>query len=262
VPKKQTIGEPFVELDAVESTNTLAMRAASSRSALPGTVWFAHGQTAGKGQRGRVWHSEPGTSLAMSILLEAPFSDPSSGFPLSAATALACLDALGETGVGDLTVKWPNDLYHGDRKLGGILIENLVRGADWTHAVVGIGINVNQSRFDPSLPNPVSLLQAIGREQSPVVLARTLCGKLESRLEDLKSKGVDATLEAFNERLHGKGRCLSYRRNGRAFVATPVEVMRDGTLLLSCPPPNRFRHGELEWLPSNDDRAKGRDSAS
>lgn len=248
----QTIGEPFVELDSTESTNDLAMRAASSRTAEPGTVWFAHEQTGGRGQRGRVWHSEPGRNLAMSILLEAPFTDPSSAFPLGAATALACLDAIGEKGVSDLYVKWPNDIYHGDCKMGGILIENIVRGPKWTHAVVGIGINVNQSRFDPLLPNPVSILQVTGRQESTLGLARSLCLKLEARLERMMRNGIGQTMEAFNERLHGRGRRMSFRRNGERFEADVTRVLQDGRILLSCPPPNLFRHGEIEWLSSSE----------
>lgn len=248
----KTIGESFIELDATESTNDLAMQAASSRQALPGTVWFAHEQTSGKGQRGRKWHTEPGRNLSMSILLEAPFADPSSAYPLSAVTALSCLDAVGETGVEGLSVKWPNDIYHDNRKLGGILIENLVRGQRWTHAVVGIGINVNQVLFDPTLPNPVSLFQITGREHSPVTLARDLCRKLEARLEGLMRMGVDLTLGALNENLYGRGRRMAFRKKGERFVAMPEKVLADGSLVLSCPPPNVFRHGELEWLTSKE----------
>jgi BirA family biotin operon repressor/biotin-[acetyl-CoA-carboxylase] ligase len=247
------IGETFLEIDSTESTNTLAMQAASTGTARPGTVWFAHEQTAGKGQRGRVWHSEPGRNLAMSILLEAPWPDPSRSFPLSAATALACLDALDETGLGGLGVKWPNDIYLGDRKLGGILIENGVRGARWTHAVIGIGINVNQTRFDPSLPNPVSIRQATGRETSPVALAKALCGKIEGRLVGLMRDDAGRTLQAYNERLYGRDRATAFRVKESEFVATPLKVLDDGSLVLSCPPPNVFRHGEVDWLLRLDD---------
>ena len=243
-----TIGEPFLEIDSTESTNALAMRAASEGTAIPGTAWFAHEQTAGKGQRGRVWYSEPGKNLAMSILLEAPWTDPSSAFPLSAATALACMDALDEMRLDAACIKWPNDIYLGDRKLGGILIENLVRGTRWTYAVLGIGINVNQTHFDPSLPNPVSILQATAKEMPPVSLAKSICAKLEARLESLIQTDTAGTLLEFNERLYGRGRVMSFRREGSEFTAIPEKVMDDGRLVLSCPPPNRFLHGEVEWV--------------
>lgn len=247
------IGEPFMEIDTTESTNALAMRAASSGSALPGTVWFAHEQTAGRGQRGRRWHSEPGTNLAMSVLLEAPFKSPSDAFPLSAATALATMEAVAGTGVHGLSVKWPNDLYHGDCKMGGILIENLVRGSRWTHAVVGIGINVNQTRFDPSLPNPVSVLQATGRPFPPLSLAHDLCRCLELRLKGLGEQGVDAIMQAYNGNLYRRGRTVKFRKDGVEFEAVPEKVLPDGRLVLNGQAPNVFRHGELDWvLPERD----------
>jgi BirA family biotin operon repressor/biotin-[acetyl-CoA-carboxylase] ligase len=242
------IGEPFVELASTESTNTLAMREAGSGKATAGTAWFAHEQTEGRGQRGRVWQSEPGSNLALSILLNPPFPDPSSAFPLSAATVLACLDALGDLGICDLRVKWPNDIYHGDRKLGGILIENVVRGSRWIHAVAGIGINVNQTRFDPDLPNPVSIRQVKGVREDPVALARTICKRLETRLDLLDSDGAVGLLEEFNGRLYGAGKTIEFSKDGVAFRAVPQKVLPDGRLLLEGESAIAFRHGEVEWV--------------
>ena len=242
------IGEPFIEIASTESTNALAMREAVAGSAVPGTAWFAHEQTAGKGQRGRVWQSEPGSSLAMSILLEPPTSDPTKGFPLSVASALSGVDALLEFGLPEPAVKWPNDLYHRGCKLGGILIENVVRGARWTHAVVGIGINVNQTGFDDSLPNPVSLLQVTGRRESPVALARTFCRRLEERLAVLAGEGPAPLMEDYNRLLHGRGCRIRFGKGGREFTAIPESVMEDGSLVLSGPFRTAFRHGEVDWL--------------
>jgi BirA family biotin operon repressor/biotin-[acetyl-CoA-carboxylase] ligase len=247
-PKMHAIGEPFVELASTESTNTLAMREADSGKATPGTAWFAHEQTAGRGQRGRAWQSEPGSNLALSILLAPPSPDPSNAFPLSAATVLACLDALGEVGLSDLFVKWPNDIYHGDRKMGGILIENVVRGSRWIHAVAGIGINVNQTRFDAGLPNPVSIRQAMGVWEDPVALARTICKRLETRLNLLDSEGAVGLMEEFNGRLYGAGRQVEFRKDGVVFRAVPRKVLPDGLLSLEGESPMTFRHGEVEWV--------------
>ena len=151
-----------------------------------GNVWLALEQTAGKGQRGRTWESAPGENVVFTAVLEPGFLPLDSQVLLSYAVALACYDLFSRYAGEETKLKKPNDLYWRDRKAGGILIENVIRTGRWTHAVVGIGININQTSFSPDLPNPVSLKQITGKTFDPMQLSRELCECLERRYEQLK----------------------------------------------------------------------------
>ncbi len=145
--------------DTVGSTNT---EMALARTGLPDcSIFAARRQTAGRGQRGNRWESRPGENLTFSLLLK-PVSVPvRAQFIVSEAVALGITDYLAEAGV-EAKVKWPNDIYAGDRKICGVLIENYLSGDFLADSVVGIGFNLNQREFDPSLPNPTSLSLVTG----------------------------------------------------------------------------------------------------
>src|SRR3954464_2647230 len=123
---------------------------------------FTMEQTNGKGQRDKSWISEPGQNIALSLVIE-----PETHFPalflLSMAMAVGTVLFFRKYVADDVSIKWPNDLYWRDRKAGGILIENVWQGGIWKFAVVGIGININQARFD-LLTQAVSLKQITGKE--------------------------------------------------------------------------------------------------
>ncbi|HXL72345.1 MAG TPA: biotin--[acetyl-CoA-carboxylase] ligase, partial [bacterium] len=143
-----SIGHAFIELGSVDSTNNYAMARAAAGLADHGTLYFAHEQWAGKGSRGRTWTSKPGENIILSAVLEPVALVSSQAFALSACVALACHDLFSQYAGAEATrIKWPNDLYWGDRKAGGILIENNFRGDRWAFAIAGIGININQTEF-------------------------------------------------------------------------------------------------------------------
>ena len=128
-----------------------------------GDAICAERQTAGRGQRGHTWSSEEGRNLMFSLVWEPRFLPVSEQFLLSEAVALALTDLFGGYGI-DARIKWTNDIYAGDRKLVGILIEHHLAGDRLSRTIVGIGVNVNQTRFDPSLPNPSSMCLETGCE--------------------------------------------------------------------------------------------------
>src|SRR5690606_25093723 len=112
-----------------------------------GTVIMAVDQYAGKGQQGTVWQSEPGKNLTFSLLLTPFFLSPKHQFRLTVAVSVALVRALATLLGERVAIKWPNDLYVGDRKIGGMLIENILQGPRWKSAIIGIGLNVNQTVF-------------------------------------------------------------------------------------------------------------------
>lgn len=146
-------------IDRVDSTNNEAKRALEECDNL--SVLSALSQTSGKGQRGNSWSSEKGKNLLFSIVLKFDGILPGrfrayDQSAISEMTSLCIVDFLSGFGI-KAKIKWPNDIYVGDRKICGILIENSVRDKLLSSSIVGIGLNINQRNFDVILPNPTSM---------------------------------------------------------------------------------------------------------
>ena len=151
----------IIWLDTTDSTNEEARRNILSLDNL--SVVSAYSQTAGRGQRGNSWSSVPGENLTFSVVMkyghESGLVSPLRAcdqFAVSEAAALAVVDLLASHDI-EAKIKWPNDIYVSDRKICGILIENSVCDGSMASSIIGIGLNVNQTTFDPSLPNPTSI---------------------------------------------------------------------------------------------------------
>jgi len=150
--------------DVIDSTNNEAFRNMST--ALHGTVWAARFQTAGRGQKGNQWESAAGENLTFSILWHPAFLAAERQFAVLEIVALAICDLLDSLGLM-ATIKWPNDVYVGDRKILGVLIEHFLCGSELSASIVGIGLNLNQTRFGHDAPNPTSVLLETGQRSVP-----------------------------------------------------------------------------------------------
>jgi BirA family transcriptional regulator, biotin operon repressor / biotin---[acetyl-CoA-carboxylase] ligase len=172
----QIIGNLIVRLELTDSTNNYANRQIRENAVPEGTVFLAYEQTTGRGQLKNVWESEPGQNLLFSIVLFPEFLEIRRQFILSKLVTLGIYRALNKY-VDSLKIKWPNDIYAGNQKLGGILIENSVMNGLLKSSVVGIGLNVNQTVFYSDAPNPVSL-QLLTNQQydCEIILAEILLG--------------------------------------------------------------------------------------
>ncbi len=248
----QSIGKPFTELIRVDSSNNYAMAQAQKGAAKHGETWFAHEQTAGKGSRGKSWKANPGENIMMSVLL-LPFNllYPQS-FYLTAAVALSAYDLFSRYAVDEVRIKWPNDIYWRDRKAAGILIENSLRGPEWQWSIAGIGMNINQTRFDPALPNPVSLKQITGATHNPVALARELCQCLELRFSQLQNDR-EKILTDYNTVVYKRNEVVQFKKGNIVFSGTVRQADASGDLLIDGAMQPAFAFGELEWiLPKHD----------
>ena len=198
------LGAPLIELSTVDSTNIYAMALLKEGMAKSGSCVRAHFQTHGKGQHGRVWESSKGQNLLCSYILELKKLDmskkwaPTDQNGFSAAIALGIRAFFDAYTNGDTKIKRPNDIYWRDRKAGGILIENQLKGTEWTWAVIGIGININQTVFSPEAPNPVSLKQITGRDWDILSLQEALSKALTLSIQDWLMEGEVKTIEAFD----------------------------------------------------------------
>lgn len=237
-----------MELTEVESTNMYAMERLQANLAAHGTAFFAHHQTAGKGQRGKSWVDEAGNNIALSVIMDCSFLLLAKQFPVSVMTALACYDFFSKYAGDETFVKWPNDLYWRDRKAGGILIENQVRGNDWVASVVGIGMNLNQTDFPVSLKNPVSLKQITGKDFNPVTMAKELCLCLEKRYMQLRNDDIEMMLMEYNSHLFKRGEKVRLKTGAIAFECVIKKVSPEGELEVMGGLKDRYCFGEVEWV--------------
>jgi BirA family biotin operon repressor/biotin-[acetyl-CoA-carboxylase] ligase len=242
------IGHQLTILETVDSSNNYAMQMVQQKGAIHGQVFFALDQTAGKGQRGKVWHSEPTSNIIMSVVLETTGLAASDQFYLSMAMALGCRNWFAQKAGDETSVKWPNDIYWRDRKAGGMLIENKWFGQEWQFSVVGIGINLNQTQFPQTSRKPVSLRQITGRNLDLLQEARLLCEELENRWQQLRRGEKQSIHTEYQSRLFGMNKICRFRRNTIEFETRVVGVSEQGELLTQDQTARRFKVGEIEWV--------------
>ncbi len=197
-----------------------------------GTAYFAWEQTSGKGQRGKQWHTRPGENIALSVVLNTKGLQVFHQFSLSMAIALATYDLIFKYTQDFIFIKWPNDLYWRDRKAAGVLIENIIHGKEWQWSVVGIGANINQTEFDTSIKNPVSLKQITGTSLDPVKLSKDLCTNIEIRFNQLINNETDRINTDFNQHLYKKGEQVKFRKNNAVFDCIVQRVNSLGQLIV------------------------------
>jgi BirA family biotin operon repressor/biotin-[acetyl-CoA-carboxylase] ligase len=222
----------IITLDEARSTNTVL---AEMCDATHGTVVTARAQTAGRGQRGNTWESEPGKNLTFSLMLRPRNIAARRQFELSMAVSLGIVEALDKyLDASRLTIKWPNDIYYDNLKLAGILIENSLSAGGIDRSIVGVGLNVNQTRFVSDAPNPVSLSGICGHEFDLDTVLTEVCTSILERFDAHDAGGTDTALvEAYRRRLwRGDGRYYPWHdvRDGRLLSGVITNVRTDGTL--------------------------------
>ncbi len=203
------LGEPLIELTTIPSTNIYAMDQIQQGLAISGSCYTADFQTAGKGQHGRSWESEKGQNLLSSYVLElkqlkkGKIWTPAHQIGFSAAIALGARAFFAAFAGEETKIKKPNDIYFRDRKAGGILIENLVRGKDWTWTVIGIGMNINQASFSSAsanhiAANPISLQEITNKNWDLKIMQKHLSAALTTAIRNWIVEGDEKTIEAFD----------------------------------------------------------------
>ncbi len=203
--------------------DTLA--SSNDEAALPryveGDVILVERQTAGRGQRGHRWESGAGLNLTLSAVFEPTFLNPSAQFLLSEAVALGVKDMLATYGI-EAKIKWTNDIYVGDKKLAGILIEHKLQGAGIARTIAGIGLNVNQTEFSAELPNPISMAQVADREFDRNEVLERLNEALVRRYEQLRAGEGEALQKDYHLSL--------YRLDNQYWYALPDGTHFRGTI--------------------------------
>ena len=221
----------IITVETVASTNAYLKELAHKQGLEEGTAVVAHNQTAGKGQRGNSWESEAGKNITCSILLYPSFLPVQRYFLLAEAVSLGVKETLDAYTDG-ITIKWPNDVYHLESKIAGILIENELTGNEYNLSVVGIGLNINQERFLSNAPNPVSLKRITGREWNTEAILEELVRNILYRYERLKDGDTENLIQMYHEALYRKNGFHRYEDSEGIFHARIDRVSDDGFLHL------------------------------
>jgi BirA family biotin operon repressor/biotin-[acetyl-CoA-carboxylase] ligase len=243
----EPIGLPFIELPAIDSTNNYAMAVLHEGMARHGMVVFTHHQQKGKGQRNKEWVSGKDMNIALSAVIEPTGLLPSQIFLLSMAIAVAATKLFKSYVSEDLCIKWPNDVYWRDRKAGGILIENVIKGNEWKYAVAGIGLNINQTDFGELNNRAVSLKQITGKSHDPLHLAKELCTCINEVCLNLFNDNK-AIVSQYRNLLYKKNERVRLKKGNRVFESIIKDVTLDGRLVVTTSVEEEFSVGEVEWV--------------
>ncbi len=248
VSLQAVLNAPVIELDTIDSTNNYAMWLIDADTAQPGLTIVAKQQSKGKGQRGKLWTGVEGESLLMSIVIAPKYPiDEQFSFNMSVSLAISeVLQHMYER--WDVSIKWPNDIIINDKKAGGVLIENVIRGDKWVYSVVGIGINVKQQSF----PNELPFATSLHKEGAHNIKIATLVEELREWVLKYTAKylPVENLVKQYHEVLYRKGANQRFMMNKNEIIANVNGVTTDGLLQLKLADGNivNYNHGALEWL--------------
>lgn len=206
----------------------------SNSEPLPeGTVIMAENQYAGRGQVGSKWHAEPGKNLTFSILLSPSFLPLTAQFNLNMTISVALQKALGGIMGTGLAIKWPNDIYFGHQKIGGMLLENIVSGSRIKACIVGVGLNVNQENFESEIQHRAgSIGQILHRHVDLITLLAEICSHIEAGYLKLKAGNYTNLRLEYLTYLYQYNVKACYRQNGEIFEGKIVDVSEHGFLSL------------------------------
>ncbi len=226
------LGKKNVFMTECHSTNDELIQLVKGGEQLEGTVIHTDYQSKGKGQRGNVWTSEPGKNLLFSVLLK-PFYVPiQSQFLLNIVVGLGGLKCISRLLTPDikLSLKWPNDMYVGDQKIGGILIENMVKGSMLEHCVVGVGINLNQQAFENPLASSIKMMS--GKEVDRLQFLEQLLVDIEFFLMMLKAGKRQELLKEYYKVMYKKGERFNFKDSEGSFEGVIMGIDDHGRLLV------------------------------
>ena len=216
-----TVDWKIIHIDETDSTNRWL-----KENGKEGMVVVAAYQTAGKGCGSNSWESERGKNLTFSMLIHPEGIPANEQFRITEMTSVALCETLGHYINNKVEIKWPNDIYVGDRKICGMLIENRLQGSAIKDSIIGIGLNVNQTEFRSDAPNPVSIRQLTGQENDLETLLHQFLVAFE-RVAVCKTINRD-----YRARLYRKGVSALYEDQTGRFEATLTDVRSDGRLVL------------------------------
>ena len=219
----------IIKLSAINSTNNYLKELSSRQYVENFTLVTAENQTAGRGQMGAEWSVEPGKNLTFSVLIKDLLLQINEIFSLNAAVAVSVADALDGLHLSDICIKWPNDILAGNKKIGGILIENSIKNNGEIYSIVGIGLNVNQKKFD-GLSKASSLAVLSGREYDKEEIMIAIAENLKRNVAAILNKNTNAIWQKYHIKLYKKDTPMPFEKDGVRFMGIIKGVSKGGNL--------------------------------
>ena len=230
------VGQHILELDATESTNTYATNLLKEISVVEGTIVLTHNQTKGRGQVGNTWQAETGKNLTFSLVLHPNFLAVDKQFYLSKITSLAVFGMLTDflnPSLYDIKIKWPNDILINNRKIAGILIENMLRGNFLQSSVIGVGININQQSFYNVDKQVTSLGILLQHDFDLKEMLHVFCKHFEALYLTLKQGNFNKITDAYFRQLYKFNEFAFYQAKEKKFTAKITHIEESGLLVLT-----------------------------
>ncbi|MBC8156211.1 MAG: biotin--[acetyl-CoA-carboxylase] ligase [Bacteroidetes bacterium] len=253
-PKTLFIGQKVQYLPSCHSTNDEAADLIANALVEEGIVVVTDHQTAGRGQRGNQWDAEPGQNLTFSLVVRPVFLAAAEQFWLNMAVSLGIIDALEPLAGAELHIKWPNDIYIDNQKLGGLLIENTVQGYTLAWSVIGIGLNVNQTTFAHPAATSLQARFPLPTGYDLRELLTTILESIERRYLQLRTGGRasgnrDTIRASYLQRLFRYQEEHFFRAEGTLFKGIIIGVDDTGRLAIQAKAGVRyFGFKEVEFM--------------
>ena len=240
---------PIIKLDATGSTNDFLRDLLKETKLDDYTVVWADYQHSGRGQRENTWQSEKGKNLIVSILKLHSKRSARSQFEVNRAVSLALVQSLSDLNIPDLAIKWPNDILSGDRKMCGILIENVIKGSRLKHSIIGIGLNVNQRHFE-DLPHASSLAMIKDESYDRDILLYQLLARIKTELSIVSQEDLEAQKKRYEALLYRRGQKVTFEDRSGTFEAIVKGVTEAGELQLvkETGELERYAKGAIRWI--------------
>jgi len=197
-------GKVCIRIEDIDSTQTYLMERCANTKPIEGTAILSYNQHSGIGQRGNKWHTDPNEAIAVSVVFYPHSLAIGDQFYLNMAIALSVRSLFAELSSQEVKIKWPNDIMVDSKKIAGVLLNNVLKGNGIEQTIVGIGLNVNQSRFPDHLPQATSLNLVTGKVFELDAVTVALFEKLEFEYLRLRSGRFSEILSDFNLHLFRK----------------------------------------------------------
>ena len=238
--------------ETLASTNEKAIQLIDEKKADEGNLIITDNQFKGRGHQDNRWESEPGKNLTFSLIIRPVFLNASEQFILNEVVCLSIIEALKKSLPGvQFLIKWPNDIYVGNDKIAGVLIQHFLKGSKLNFSVIGIGININQTHFISEAPNPVSLKKITGKTFEKEGVLQDFVKLFEQNYEKIKTvSGRNVINTSYLENLYKREKKSKFKDKKGLFYGKIKGINEFGQILISDEENHVRKYGfkELEWL--------------
>ncbi len=220
----------IIKLNAIDSTNDF-LKAMSQKNDIENyTIITAEEQTKGRGQQGSKWLSESGKNLITSILIKDAVGNIESIFCLNITVTVSIIEALKNINIPSLQIKWPNDIMSGNKKIAGILIENLIKENGKIDSIVGIGLNINQINFE-NLPKASSLKKIMKQDFDIEKILKEIVLNIQKNIQKINNNTIDDLWNNYHEILFRIGKPVVFENEDKEkFMGIIQRVNENGKL--------------------------------